>query len=96
MKQHRPLARISLSPWETPLEPLPIATSLQAYQASEARRWKMTSHQGRVFGLDTVENLASHLRCQRLIHFENHGPIRLGDLRRMNGDITQNQGALAA
>src|SRR5882724_6153822 len=84
------------APWNVPSESLPVATSLQPYQPPKARCRKVAGNQGRVLGLDAVEDLAAHLRCQCLVHLENHCPIGLGHLRRMEGDITQDQGTLAA
>src|SRR5262245_21009956 len=79
-----------------PSEPLPIATSLQPYQPPKARCRKVAGNQSGVLGLDAVEDLASHLRRQCLVHLEYHRPIGLGHLRGMDGDITQDQGSLAA
>jgi hypothetical protein len=47
---------------QLPLQALPIAPSFQPHQTPKTRRWKVARDQGRVLGLDAIEDLASHLR----------------------------------
>src|SRR5437870_13305478 len=77
------------------LEDLPIATTLKAHDLAEAGRLEVSGRHDDLLALQTLHEDASSVTRHLRIHVRARDPVRLVELHRVVGGVSQDERALA-